>query len=163
MREDGFNSGQRNIGRFFLSAVPLVLGAAAFVWLGVWIGLHQWKHELSQEDRAAMYVGALERPKSKIKAEIQQSGCVTIDRVDIDGNQMMVYTANHCHSRITYLEYHYTALSPKKYSISSDWTNSCNMPTQPGDRAECRLKISDDDRISSVRVWLDAGALGWRE
>ena len=67
MREDGINSGYRNIGRLALASIPYVLGLGAAVWLGVWMTGHDFRRLLSQEDRAAVYTGAAQRPKGKIE------------------------------------------------------------------------------------------------
>lgn len=161
VKEDGFNAGQRNIGRLFLFAIPLALGLGASTWLGVWIGIHQWKHELSQQDRAAAYVGAMERPTSKIKVDIVQKGCVTIDKVDLDGKTLLIYTTNHCHTEISYLDWHWALLSPAGVSIAAEETNGCTYPYEPNDKSECKMKVSDDDRGALLRVWLDPSAGGW--
>src|SRR5258708_5935846 len=101
--EDGVNAGQRNIGRFFLAAIPWLLGLGASVWLGVWIGYHDFRHQLSQEDRAAIYVGAENRPKAKIIPTIMPKDCTHITRADIDGSTLLLWARNDCDSYLSYM------------------------------------------------------------
>lgn len=86
-RESGIDSGARNVGRFFLSLVPWALGVGALVWLSVYIGVHTFYHEIQQEQRAATYIGAAERPKSKIKIEVKEVDCSRVTRADLDGTE----------------------------------------------------------------------------
>ncbi len=51
-QENGVQNGARNIGRLALALIPWALAIGASVWLGVYVGIHQFRHELSQEDRA---------------------------------------------------------------------------------------------------------------
>jgi hypothetical protein len=158
MQEDGVNSGARSIGRFFLFAIPLVLGLAAAVWLGVYIDAHEFNHELSQEDRAASYVGATERPKSKIAVEIQNQDCTRITRADVDGEILLLYARNDCHEREDYFAWHWQEISPNGTIIHQGYTNSCPIPG-PSEVAECSMNIGDfsgesvDDRTDKIRVW----------
>ncbi len=153
-REDGVNSGYRNIGRFFLSAIPAILGIAASVWLGVWIEAHGYLKKLSQESRAAVYTGAQLRPTSKVKAEAPSRGCVKIVRVDIDGEDVIVYGENHCNKVISNSQWYWQLVSPDGTVIHEGYENyRCSTPSEPGDKAECRFEISDDDRATLLRVW----------
>jgi hypothetical protein len=155
--EDGVNAGTRNIGRFFLAAIPWVLGTAAAVWLSTYIALHEFRHELSQEDRAATYVGATERPKSKIKISVSEQDCSHITRADLDGSTLLIYAKNDCHETLDYLAWHWQTIAPNGTALKEGYTNSCPLPAA-GATAECRLSISSygedlDDRVATVRVW----------
>lgn len=155
-REDGINSGARNVGRLALSLVLLALGLGASVWFGVYMGVHQFRRELSQEERAAIVVGAEVRPTEKIAVALSQSGCVRVTRADLDGRNLIIYTSNGCHRELTYVEWHWEELSPSGTVVHGGWTNwQCPAPRLPGDSAECRFdNIELDDRAASMRVWV---------
>lgn len=158
--EDGNNAGARNIGRLALALIPWALGLGATGWLGVWIGIHEWKHTLSQKDRAAMYVGAAERPNGKIKIEILNTSCVRVTRVDIDGSTALVYSINECHASVGYSEAHIEFISPDGTILSSEFHNegNCPIPREHGDKAECRFNYaSTDERIAKIRAWATNG------
>jgi hypothetical protein len=145
------------MSKFFWFCVPAVLGVAASVWLGVYIQAHVFEHQISQEDRAASYTGAAIRPTSKIKVEALNKSCIAITSADIDGNQLLVYSVNHCHRNVRYSEYHWEALSPDGTAIASSYENwKCPTPREPDRKAECSLEVSDDDRIVTIKVWTEA-------
>lgn len=160
MNEDGVNSGARNVGRFFLWSIPLVLGIAASVWLGVYIGIHDFHHQLTQEERAAVYTGAGSRPKSKIAVELMVRDCVQVVRADLDGSVLYLYAKNnHCEKPLTYVEYHWQELSPNGTVIHEGYTNQCSTPSVDGDIAECQFdedhfrELPTDSRTDRIRAW----------
>lgn len=158
MPEDGFNSGARNVGRFFLYAIPLVLGVAASVWFGVYVGVHDFHHQLTQEERAAVYTGAKDRPTSKVAVEIVPLDCTHVTRADIDGTSLIIYSRNDCHETLTYMEWHWQEVSPNGIALHEGYTNyDCPIATNPGDIAECAFtdwrSLPDDDRMDKIRVW----------
>lgn len=150
--EDGVNSGARNLGRFFLFAIPAVLGIAALMWLSAYIGVMKYKHELSQQERAAIYVGVKDPPKEKLKINVERRDCTEIVGVDVNGKDLLLYAKNGCHKRLDYLTWNWELTSPDGTTIDSGYTNLCPHP-KPGLKAECRMKISDDERGVSLTVW----------
>ena len=152
--EDGLNSGWRKIGWLALSLVVLALGAGVASWLGVFQQAHEIKHKLSQEERAAVYVGAQKRPTSKLRIEQVKRDCPTVTRADIDGAKLLLYARNDCHQDLDYLEFHWQLLSPNQTIIKEGYTNQCAVASAPGDVSECLIgNVSTDDRAVSVRVW----------
>ena len=89
--EDGVNSGARNIGRFFLFAIPAILGVAFLIWFAAYMGVVEYIHELSQQKRAAIYVGVKEPPKEKLKINVERHDCTEIVSVDVNGNDLVMY------------------------------------------------------------------------
>ncbi len=153
-QENGVQNGARNIGRLALALIPWALAIGASVWLGVYVGIHQFRHELSQEDRAAVYTAATQRQKSKIAIQIIPHDCSTVTRADIDGSTLLLYAQNNCHKRLRYFEWHWQALSPNRTILTSDWTNGeCPMPIESSDVAECKMEIEPDDRTTTIRIW----------
>lgn len=155
--ENGSENGVRNIGRFFLFAIPLVLGLGFSVWFGAFIGVAQYKHDLAQEKRSAIYVGAEKEIEEKIKIEVIPHDCTTITKADVKGVDLMMYARNDCRSTLSYLAWHWMALSPDGTAIDSGYTNLCPKPTLPGDKAECKLKISNDKRMAVLRLRTSKG------
>jgi hypothetical protein len=160
--ENGFEAGARAAGRgvgwYFLAAIPFVLGMGASVWFGVYIGAHNFRKQLSQEQRGAVYVGADPRPKSRLSIQIKAVDCVHITKADIDGRTLMLYASNDCHNSIRYLEWHWQLLSPDGTAIAQGFQNQCPMPNSPGDKAECVFSgpyhgLPDEDRAAIVLVW----------
>lgn len=166
--EDGLEASRRNFGRLALSAIPWVLGMGSSVWFGVYLGLHQFRREISQEQRAAVAVGAQARPKGKIAFDFTaaQTYCAGITRGDVEGATMRLYAFNDCHKPLTGMDWHYEMLSANGTVLHAGKTNqfshvSCPTPTQPGDSAECvfgnqnyySTEIPIDDRVVTMRVW----------
>lgn len=155
MREDGRNAGHRGIGRLAMALMLWALGIGASAWLGFYIGFHDFRKKLSQEQRAAVYTGALERPKSPIAIKILRRGCIDIFKVDIDGGNLLIYTRNHCHAPVSYVEWHAALLAPNGTIIKETSTNwKCAIPREPGSSAECELQMDIDDRTAVVQVWI---------
>ena len=151
-KENGFYSGYRNMGRFFLSLIPWALGIGFVVWFGAFVGVAKYKHDLEQEKRSAIYVGAETLPKEKIKIEVIDHDCTKIIRADVKGMDLIVYAKNECLKNINYLAWHWTALSPDNTAIASGYTNQCPRPILPGDKSECKMIISNDNRTSTLRL-----------
>lgn len=161
--EDGFNAGVRNIGTFFLWAIPLVLGAAACVWLGFFMTTRGFFNQLSQEKRRAIYVGAEDRPKSKLKIETPNEGPVKITRVDLDGSTAAVYFMNKSASMVRSIEVHWQLYSPDGTALSSgyEYSQSHGGPEElnPNGKGEAVLDgyagIKLDNRAESIRFWIE--------
>jgi hypothetical protein len=155
--EDGMQAGWRNVGRLALWTIPLSLGLAGSVWLGFYIGVHDFRRELSQEDRAAIVVGAEVRPKGKMKITIETPFCVSVTRADLDGSALRLYAKNDCHQDISYLAWYYALVAPNGTVLHEGYTNSCAVPRHPTDLAECVFdgysSLTIDDRAASIRVW----------
>lgn len=154
--EDGINSGARSFGRLCLAMIPWALGIGFATWLGGWAALHTFRHQLANEARTARYVGSVTPQVSPIKIAIVNHGCVKVDKVDVDGTELLVYSRNDCHEAITYTEYHYQEISPDGTVLHQEYHNEgfCAIPTQPGDKGECKFDISIDDRTETIRVWM---------
>ena len=156
--EDGVNAGYRNLGRFFLALVPWALGIGALAWLSVYIGVHTFYHEKLQEDRAAQWTGAEQRPAGKIAVEIRPVDCLHIKHADIDGDELSLYAQNDCHQSITYNEWHWQQISPDGTITHEGYANgaTCATLNDAGDKGECKLTLEDDDRVKKIRVWIEA-------
>jgi len=158
-REDGFNAGYRRIGTLALYTIPLVLGAAACVWLGFSMAAHGWFNLLSQEDRRAIYVGAKDRPKSKMNILTPNTGCIKIDRVDLDGSTAAVYFHSECISSVGFAQVKWQLISPDGTALGSGrcYVNLCGGPSdiERNQKGEVVLSgfsygISTDDRAQSI-------------
>jgi hypothetical protein len=154
IQEDGINSGVRNIGRFFLALIPWAVAIGFMAWLGFWVALHQYRKEVDQERRAAEYVGAKDAPTSKVEIQVIPIDCTRVVRAYLNGEDLLLYAENKCNKTIDYMEWHWEGISPDGTLVDSGYTNVyCPHPTRPNDKAECRLKVSDDDRIKTMRVY----------
>lgn len=167
--EDGRSAAARNWGRFALSAIPWALGMGASVWLGVYVGVHHFRREVSQEQRGAVAVGAAERPKSKIAFDFTsaQTYCAGVTRGDIEGSTMRLYATNDCSKGpLTGMDWRYEMLSPNGTvlhagDLDQNWPGmTCPTPRLKGDSAECIFEdgrydksIPVDDRVVKMRVW----------
>lgn len=153
--ENGIDYGARSVGRFFLALIPWAIAIGAAAWLGIWIGYHNFRHQLSQEDRAAVYTsaaGSTDKPQSKIAVEIKTHGCSHVTRADVDGTNLLMYATQNCGAKMDYFEWHWQAISSNGTVIGQGYTNQCPVPGS-GEIAECRMDIKDDDRTVRLRVW----------
>jgi hypothetical protein len=164
--EDGREASSRNWGRLALGLIPLALGAAASVWLGMYIQAHRFGRVLSQEDRAAVAVGAEVRPKGKIAIDTAtaQKYCAPITRADLDGDTLRLYATNDCKVALTGMDWHYEQLSPNGTVLHDGYMNQrgndhCPTPRMVGDKSECVFAgtyggyMTVDDRVATLRVW----------
>lgn len=151
--ESGIDSGARNFGRLCLSFIPWALGIGFLVWFIAWVGVAKYKHDLLQETRAAVYVGAEEKPQEKMVIEAINHDCTVITRADVNGTDLMLYAKSKCRQSLSYLAWHWKLLSPDGTGIAEGYTNRCPITRSYGDKSECKLRISDDDRGSVLRIW----------
>lgn len=183
--EDGGNAGFRNIGRFFLFAIPLVLGLGASVWFGLWVSGYEfgraqeadkrhddaYKHDLTQSERSAVYVGASKLPTGKLAVQFLDKTCMKIVRADLDTKKkgypyedneynysLVLYAQSFCQEASRYTEWHWQAVSPNGTILSQGYTNLCPIP-QTGEIAECLMLIPSDDRIEKFRAWASPSSL----
>jgi hypothetical protein len=158
VREDGINSGARNVGRFFLALIPWALGFGFAVWLGVYTALHEIRREAQQERRASQYTGAAEAPKSKLKVQALSKSCVHITHVDVDGDALWLYGRNDCHEDISYgIDWHWELVSPNGTIVKQGYVNAgnCPVPSSAGSSAECKpYDYAIDERAETLRVWM---------
>lgn len=145
----------RAAAAFVIVFCGLALGCV--IWLGFFQDTHEFKRELRQEDRKAEFVGAAERPASKIKVQVLKRDCTVITNATLDGEDMTVYARNDCHQQIRYMEYRWQTIAPNGTAIGSGYTNTanCAIPMMPGKLAECSIKVGTDDRIDTVMVWTE--------
>lgn len=169
------NAGWRNVGRFFLFAIPLVLGLGASAWFGLWITGHNFnrqveaeKHELSQQERSAVFVGAGTKPKGKLAIEIVKKDCLTVIRADIDTVKkgypyedtdywysLVLYAQSNCQQILDYAKYQWELISPNGVVLKSGYENTATCPVpHPAEIAECSIKIQPDERTEKIRVWV---------
>ena len=116
-RETGVNSGALNVGRFFLALIPWALGIGFTVWLGAWIGVSKYKHDVSQERRAAVYVGAENKPEEKLKIQVIKHDSTTITKADVNGEDLMIYARNDG-GKLDYMAWHWKLISPDGTAIA---------------------------------------------
>jgi hypothetical protein len=153
-KEDGINSGVRNFGRLALSYILYALALGATGWLTFYMTLHVFLKERAQEERAAEYVGAKDRPKEKLKILTEPSGCFVIERVRVDGSLALVYFRNHCRELQCFIKVSYRLISPDGTVIGSDDNYSDLLGgaeyLRQGEKSEAQMKIKLDDRASAI-------------
>lgn len=159
MAESGFDAGWRSIGTFFLWCIPYVLGAAALVWLGVFIGYRGLWNQLSQEKRSAIYVGAATRPKGKLQIETPNESEVKVTRVDLNGRRAAVYFRNEGNSYAGFIQVHWQLVSPDGTLLKSGYQFSENIEgpqeLNVGEQGEVVFSdIEADSRAKSIRFWV---------
>lgn len=143
------------LAQFFVFAIPAILGVAFSVWLGAYIQAHEFFHILSMEQRAAIYVAAPQATKEPVKIEVRKPDCIFVQRVDLDGSEIIIYGRNDCGHSIGYMEWHWQEKSPNGIVIGQDYTNfRCPIPYAANEVAECRMHIENPDvRTNSIQVW----------
>lgn len=157
IKEDGFNVACRRFGMLGLALVPWALGIGAMAWLGVYAYQHTLRRELSQEERAAVYVGAKERPTAKIKILVEPSGCLVFDRVELDGAMLNGYFHATCAEH--FIQLFHKLKSPDGTVISSGddfvFAGSADTCLAAKEKAEFKVNVRTDDRAESIALRLD--------
>ncbi len=129
--------------------------------MGAWISFHEWQREARQEARAAVYVGAPEPVKSKIKITVLNRSCIKIQRADLDGTSLTIdaYAPPGCDKDYNpgYAEWHWQQLSPNGVILHSGYSNRASI--SGGEKAEFVFSgiyegLTDDDRVAELQVWI---------
>jgi hypothetical protein len=157
--EGGVNASLRNVGRFFLSLIPWALGIGALAWLSVFISVRTYRHETRVEERAAIYVGAKKPPKSKLMIETPMITdghhlSLEVTLVDADGDSIVIHAQNRS-GNLSYVLWHWQQISPDGTVIEDQEDNSCPVPARKGETAECKGRLTIDDRTAKLRVWAE--------
>lgn len=141
--------------------IPWALAIAAAAWLVFFDGARILARTMSQEKRAATYVGAKVAPKEPMKIEIkaQPNDRIVIDKVDFDGGDLWVYYRNAGTGRETYIKFAWQQLAPDGTIIKSgdgypDIYSENDAPSDldGGQRAEMHLKITTDPRAATLAI-----------
>jgi hypothetical protein len=150
---------------FFFAAIPYALGSGAMVWLGFFIAGRNFFNQLSQEQRRAIYVGAAEAPKSKLKIELANNGPLKITRADLDGSTVSLYFTNTGTQQVRGIKMSWQLISPDRTNLASgsEYSVLCGGPNtlEPGEKGESVLSgyhgINLDKRAAAIRF----SAAGW--
>lgn len=149
------------ISTFFYFAIPAVLGLAALYWLSFGEGLHYFNRSLSQENRAAEWVGAKIKPRAPMKIEIQNmpDSQVIIDHASFDGGDLWIYYYSEHGAR--YIQFNWKEIAPDGTIVaaSDGYPSVYGEGKSPddlaaGERAELHLKIDSDPRAVSIKLWM---------
>ena len=148
--EDGINAGVRNIGRYFLFAIPAALGGAACLWIAAASGWIDLSHKITMEDRALNAVGISEPPTEPIKIVTTNGTCLHATGAYLDGDEVVVSLQNTCDRQLDEPVYVYrtkagdgTVLLSARYAFSGErWWN-------PKEKRERRIWIDgkEHDKI----------------
>jgi len=156
------STASKGVGSFFFAMIPWALATGAIAWLGFYMAFHEDHKELSQEQRMATYVGAAERPKSKITIEDATRDCVALTRAEFDEPTLLMYAENRCSHPINYLAWHWKLVSPDGTALKEGYTNggSCPVPAHLHEKAECKTEVrgysweTAEDRAVKIVIWL---------
>lgn len=158
--EDGYPAGARNIGRFALSLIPLAIGLAASVFLGVWIQAHYFLMGVSQERRTGSFVGAPDPIQVAYVVSVARGPKTSIDKVDINGGAMTVRFHNFSRTEeATNLQIHWVWIAPDETRLggSWDWVAKIGGPSglSPGEKGMVTEKdLGTESRASGIQVWV---------
>lgn len=152
------------ISTFFYFAIPAVLGLAALYWLAFGQGLHYFQRTLSQESRAAEWVGAKIKPRAPMKIEMvnQPDARVRIDHATFDGGDLWIYYYSELGA--SYIQFNWKEIAPDGTVVAAKENGYPSVygegqsPNElaAGERAELHLKINSDPRAVSIRLWMSA-------
>lgn len=143
------------------AAIPAALAIGALYWLAFGKGLHYFGRELSQEQRAASWVGAMVAPKEPVKIEALNApdAVVRIDRLQFDGGDLWIYYS--ASGEATFIRYFWKQYAPDGTVVTAgDGYPSIQGEGQSpddlraGEKAELHLKIKTDPRTVRMTVWM---------
>lgn len=160
--EDGRDAGARNFGRLALAIIPLVLGLAASVWLGIWIESHYFLIDVRQEQRRGQMVGApvaLEDPLAITTPVRLQTEHLAIDRAEYSSGELTVrFHATHDTQGF---ELHWAWISPDGTHMGQGW-DKVDVLKGPWSLASGEKGIVTDQnvgiepRASTLEVWMES-------
>lgn len=150
------------ISTFFYFAIPAVLAIAALWWLAFGEGIHYFTRALSQEQRAAEWVGAKVKPRAPLKIEIDTApdAQVKIDRANFDGGDLWIYYSSE--GGAEFIKCNWKEYAPDGTIVASkeriyptvDGEGQSPDSLGPGERAELHLKVLSDPRAVSIKIWM---------
>lgn len=157
--EDGRSAGSRNIGRLALFSVPLVLGIAASIWLGVWIQAHYFLIDRAQEHREGSYVGAADPEVAAYTIRVDRGPKTSIDKIDIANGQMTIRFHNFSGMDAKDIQLHWQWFAPDGTKLVDywDWTGKIGGPSElgPGEKGIVTEKgLNPDPRASGIEAWV---------
>jgi hypothetical protein len=155
---DNLTINLKGLSTFALFAIPAVLGLAALYWLAFGKGVHYFRRELSQEVRHNEVVGAKILPKEAIDIQFagQRDDAIKITRAEIDGKDVWVWYQNVGQSRLQFIEFHWSLVSPDGTVIKQAW-NYANVfdgaqDLDPGEKGEVHFPIASDPRAKTLKL-----------
>lgn len=132
--------------------IVIGLGVAGVVWLGFVMTGHDFGNQVSQEHRAAEWVGEKTPPKAPIKIIVKNgSGCIKIDHVRIEGDHLRILTHRVCGVSGDYAEVHWRVVANNTV-IDSGYTNWQVTASDVGQFSEFIPDIQTDDRVTEIDV-----------
>lgn len=158
--EDGFPAAARNVGRLAMFLIPLALGLAASVWLGVWIQAHYFLIDVSQQARRGSFVGAPDPIQKAYVVTTARGPKTSVDKVDIDGGEMTVVFHNFSRtSESIDNQLHWVWVAPDGTRLSDHWdlVHAIGGPgsLSPQERGIVTEKnLGTESRASGIEVWV---------
>lgn len=104
------------------SAIFVLIGLGMMIWLGYFVAHHDWTRQLSQESRAAEWVGEKIPPRAPLKIIIKNSGCLRITRARVDDDEFMVDIQRVCGKAGDYAEFHWRMIA-NNFVLKSGYEN----------------------------------------
>jgi len=148
----------KGLSTFFFFAIPAVLGLAAVYWLAFGKDLHYFRREMSQEDRHNEVVGAKILPKNAIDIQFfnKPDDVIAITRAEIDGGEVWVWYQNVGQFRATFIEFHWSLVSPDGTVIKQDDNYAAVYrgagELDPGEKGEVHFPIISDPRAKTLKL-----------
>jgi hypothetical protein len=147
---------------FILLFVGTAVGCV--IWLGFFHDAHDFRQQLSQEDRHAELVGAKPLPKAAIVIVIDnhKNECVRVDSAEFNGSEIWVYLHNDCRTRRNFIKVSWKAKAPDGTIIESQehYAGAAESGLLQGEKLEYHAdRFKDDPRIQSVVVWASSDDL----
>lgn len=139
-----------------LAVIPWILGLAAVVWFGLYVSVHEFNRTVTQEKRAADWVGEKTPPKAAVKLVIKnrERGCTKIESAHFDGDDLWVYAQRICGGP-GYAEIHWKAVAADGTVVSAGYDNSTGLESaDDGERAEYKpYSYKPDPRTTAVILY----------
>lgn len=136
-------------------AVFMVLTLGAWTWLKTTIIGHDFRRQLTMEDRRAEVTGANPLPAAPFKIILRQPdrNCLHITEAAFDGDNIVGTVKNKCNVMIDFGKVYYRAMTPSGVGIRGgqefieSWSE---LP--PGDLSEFTITMRPDPRIATVEL-----------
>lgn len=144
------------MARYTPIAIAIVIIGAPSVYFGLFRSVHDYKREVSQEERKNEATQTVELPKAPIRIAFKNSDreCVKVENAYIDGDNLLVYVRNQCGLTQGFTRLGHTLIAADGTRIGGGMTYIATDTDEmeAGERREVVSSVKADPRTVEIKI-----------